>query len=169
MIILILFISFTIILLNFLIYIFNYRYRKIGKTEKGIFLFQLISLLMLTGIILFVARNLNLETFITVIFLTVSLHSIYSLSFLEIWSLSEGGYSLQILQIINNNSGVLPKKSFEILVKVGDEKKQKRIESLKKLDLVKIDEKYISLSSSGLIASNIVNFFRLLTNVKESG
>jgi len=161
--------SLIFIFLNFLIYFFYYRHRPIGRSEKGIFLYQLMSLLILTTLTVLIVHDQNLEAFITAIIFSISIHGIYSLSFLEIWSLSEGGYSLQILDIIDRNMGFLPEESFNNLVKVGDEKKSKRINSLVKLNLIKVSGNYISLTYYGIIASVIVKSFRFLADIKKAG
>jgi hypothetical protein len=157
------------IVINFFSYFFYYRNLKVGRTEKGMFLYQLISLLILTAITFLLMHSYGFSSLIKSLIIAISLHSIYSLSFLEIWSLSEGGYSLQILQIIYKNQGSLPENSYKSLVRVGEDKKIKRLVSLEQLGLITYDGNTILLTKNGNIASYIVLFFRRLSNVKKAG
>lgn len=169
MLILIFITSFLLILLNFTFYLVCFRYLSIGKSELGIFLYQLVSLIMLIFLNAFITYDLNLETLILSVIFSTTFHGIYSLSFLEIWSLSEGGYSLQILNIIDKYSGSLPDSSFRILVQVGDEKKKDRIKSLAKLNLINLSGDEISLTGYGKFASYGIKFVRTLANIYKAG
>jgi hypothetical protein len=77
----------------------------------------------------------------------LSLHGIYSLSFLELWSLSEGGYSLAILRRVQAASGGAI--SQESLAPIGSAKKSRRIASLMRLGLVARSGSTIRLTPGG--------------------
>lgn len=66
-----------------------------------------------------------------------SLHGIYSLSFLALWSSSDGGYSLRILNHIDRALASGEKIRWRDLENLGTLKKEDRTGSLEKLGLVR--------------------------------
>jgi hypothetical protein len=66
--------------------------------------------------------------------LLISLHGIYSLSFLELWALSEGGYSLRLLHLIDRGAMEPGKPDREL----GAAKLAKRLGALGDLGLIRV-------------------------------
>src|SRR5207248_3861685 len=69
--------------------------------ERVIFAYHAVSAVVLTVLApgLWLVGVIDFATLVGL----VSLHGLYSMSFLELWSLSQGGYSLQILDLIERS------------------------------------------------------------------
>ena len=82
---------------HFATYVVALRHWAALRSEKGIFLYHFGSAVFvgLAGVTFAV---LEPDRFgLSGLVLVLSLHGIYSLSFLELWSLAQGGYSLSII------------------------------------------------------------------------
>jgi len=66
--------------------------------EKGIFRLHLFSAVPLALVAFALVMSGAIETQWPVVLGALSVHGIYSVSFLELWSLSQGGYSLSIVE-----------------------------------------------------------------------
>jgi DNA-binding HxlR family transcriptional regulator len=81
-------------------------------------------------------------------------HACFSLFFLELWSLTQGSYSLQILSHIarGGDSGDLLSRSRAI----GRDKFDSRLASLEKLGLIRsVPDRRVALSGTGKIVSSL--------------
>ena len=107
------------------------RHRASLCTERGIFLYHAGSAVLvgLAGLFFAVVdpAGFGAPGFVFVL----SAHGIYSLSFLELWSLAEGGYSLHIIASIARAqvAGTVP--DFVRQAQIGDEKQRDRLAGLK--------------------------------------
>jgi hypothetical protein len=145
---------FAYLLSHLLVYALVLRHSVGFRSEKGIFLFHFVSALLVTvmaaGYALFEPTPASFGW--AGVVLIVSLHGIYSLSFLELWSLAQGGYSLSILASINAHaSGTQP--DFSKLERIGKMKLEDRIRSLEKLGLIKVQGAEIVLTGRGSVAA----------------
>src|SRR5262250_2953125 len=87
--------------LHFLFYAIALRGIGLLQSERAIFLYHFISAAGVAVVAsVMAAVNPRSESFLAVA-TTLALHGVYSLSFLELWSLSEGGYSLTILDHVD--------------------------------------------------------------------
>ena len=122
------------------VYVFFLRHLGLFSRERAIFLYHFVSLL---GVLLFFGESFSK------IISVMSLHGIYSLSFLELWALSQGGYSLRILEGVHQ--AALEGKVFEInpFKELGESKKKGRIHTLRFWHLVRLDENSCSLTLWG--------------------
>jgi hypothetical protein len=68
--------------------------------------------------------------------LAAGLHGIYSLTFLELWSLTEGSYSLSLLMKIDSSETAVTVDELVALKSIGATKRSVRLESLRRLGLV---------------------------------
>jgi hypothetical protein len=68
--------------------------------------------------------------------LAAGLHGIYSLTFLELWSLTEGSYSLSLLIRIDSSEPAVTVDGLVALSSIGAAKRSARLESLRRLGLV---------------------------------
>jgi hypothetical protein len=66
----------------------------------------------------------------------LSLQFIYSMTFLEFWSLTQGSYSLQLLSTVCKNDRISRSDLVSRLAVVGDDKKRDRLADLASLGLV---------------------------------
>lgn len=117
--------------LHFLAYAILLRNQPFFFGEKNIFLYHFVSLILVLVIsVIFGALD---RGFLKWALGGVALHGIYSLSFLELWALSDGGYSLRILDRIDHAGA---SADFDSLRVLGASKKKYRLDSLKRLNLI---------------------------------
>ena len=137
------------------VYAFVLRRLERFRSEKSVFLFHLVSALFMTviaaGYALFEPRP---ELFgLPGVVLVLSVHGIYSLSFLELWSLAQGGYSLSVLATIKLAQESRTEPDFAKLERIGKTKLQNRIEGLKKLGLITVQDRQVTLTTRGRIVA----------------
>ena len=126
------------ILLNGIIYGLVLRRLKAVRSERGIFLFQTISFVILLCITaVFAFRHSAFNAAGLFVLSAISIHGIYSLSFLEVWSLSEGSYSISILRHLNSAKDPVSREQLEQLGAIGVQKDINRQAVLLKLGLIR--------------------------------
>lgn len=91
------------------------------------------------------------------------LHGIYSLTFLELWSLTEGSYSLAILAAIARNGGRATDVELAGIRQIGAAKQGQRIVSLQRLRLIQASGK---LSATGWLAARALRTILCVSNGK---
>lgn len=120
---------------HFGIYAVMLRARAPFRTERGIFLYHAVSYGML-GLSVLLAGALRRDpASLPALVFAAGLHGVYSLSFLELWSLSQGSYSLQILEVLDRDPGIEPAGLARLGV-VGRDKQADRRQDLLKLGMV---------------------------------
>jgi hypothetical protein len=80
--------------------------------------------------------------------LALSVHGIYSVSFLELWSLAQGGYSLSILRSVARSEANGVEPDFSRLKWIGETKQRERIVGLQRLGLIVVSDE-IALTGRG--------------------
>ena len=149
--------------LHFLLYAFFLRNLRLFYGEKTIFLYHALSFgafsVAAASLWLLHAKDLRWAA------IGVSLHGIYSLSFLEFWALSDGGYSLRILDRIDRNG---PSADLGVLETLGASKKKYRLESLKRLKLIAPGPQGWKLTLRGALVTGVLNFFVQISRQKGS-
>lgn len=119
------------------------------RTEKGIFFYHFASA-VITGLAAVVAVFMDPAEFgIAGCVLVLSAHGIYSLSFLELWSLAQGGYSLSIIAGIARAEAAGTEPDFSGLAAIGAAKQADRIAALERLGLISRSGECISLTPRG--------------------
>ncbi len=83
--------------LHFLLYVLVLRGRPLVQSERGIFLYHFGSAAVFTLVAFCLAVSYFSDAAIAIAIGLSALHGIYSLSFLELWTLAEGSYSMSIL------------------------------------------------------------------------
>jgi hypothetical protein len=149
-------ISLLLLPIIFLLYIIFFRNYHYFRSERGIFLLHVVIVFLINIIALL---QLIYSSAFTIAFyiITISVYGIYCITFLEIWSLSQGGYSLSILQAINFANEKNQDPNFNILNKIGQEKQTSRIEYLINSGLIeKADRGQIRLTPKGLFWGKIL-------------
>jgi hypothetical protein len=140
------------------------RGQPLLASERGIFRFHIASFATLAILLAaFVAAGASIGTSAG----ALSLHGIYSLSFLELWSLSEGGFSVTALLKLFRKP--LPRASLVAeLAKIGQRKKDDRIRKLVSGGLISGDA-ILTLTERGRWAANAVRLLRSIANFKDVG
>jgi uncharacterized protein YoaH (UPF0181 family) len=140
------------------------RGRPLVASERRIFAFHIASFAALTIVVaIFVASGASIGTGAG----ALSIHGIYSLSFLELWSLSEGGFS--VIALLKLSRKPVPRVSLlDELGTIGQRKKDDRLQKLISGGLVSGDA-ILALTERGRWAANAVRFLRLVANFKDVG
>ncbi|MEQ8641163.1 MAG: hypothetical protein RIE31_11270 [Alphaproteobacteria bacterium] len=123
--------------IHLLAYIVFLRNWPSMRQERGIFAFHMISFLLVSVAAALV--GLYAETVGPVI-AAIAVHGIYSLSFLEAWSLAQGGYSLTILDRLSRTASQTSDDVLKGLEAVGLEKLQSRYRALVAMGLIAMHE-----------------------------
>jgi hypothetical protein len=146
--------------LHFGLYVLVFRHLAAFRRESLIFRYHAFSALAsATVAALAVAWNPSAERWAEAT-LVVGLHGIYSLSFLELWSLAQGGYSLRILMDLER---VGPAPDWAILEEIGAAKKANRLANLQRLGLLQAQDGRLFLSRRGRwVAAALAGIVRLI-------
>ena len=140
------------------------RGRPLVASERRIFRFHVASFAALTIVVaFFVASGASIATGAG----ALSLHGIYSLSFLELWSLSEGGFSVIALLKLSLKP-VCRASLLAELGTIGQRKKDDRLQKLISGGLISGDA-ILTLTERGRWAANAVLFLRSIANFKDVG
>jgi len=140
------------------------RGRPLVESERRIFRFHVASFatLMIVAAI-FVAAGASIATGVG----ALSLHGIYSLSFLELWSLSEGGFS--VVALLKLSLKPVPRASLLAeLGSIGQRKKDDRLQKLISGGLISGDAP-LTLTERGRWAAKAVRLLRWIANFKDVG
>lgn len=97
----------------------------------------------------------------------IALHGIYSTTFLELWSLSEGGYSLQIMEHFQRAEQRGEVANVEALRAIGAAKLGNRLEGLSGAGLVRREGDSISLTGRGRLVGSFFALLAWLTHTQD--
>jgi hypothetical protein len=154
---------------HFLSYFSYFKNLQAMRTEIGILLFHFLSFFVVVGVAYWLASPQGVAYAMTVALTAGAAHGIYSLSFLELWSLAEGSYSLQILRAIETQQLQSSEAVVALLSDVGERKKNQRLGSLEALNLVSRDGNVLELTAAGRLISRSLRAIRWLTNLQDTG
>lgn len=157
------------LLLHFAAYVLFLRRYLFFRTEKGIFLLHLASSCTLPVVVFALSLDSGLWVALLSCAAATAAHGIYSISFLELWSLAEGSYSFTILRAVDSRASPTAEDVSAELGAVGDRKKAQRLISLEHLRLVQREGQTISLTSRGRRVSALLKGLQSLANVTEAG
>jgi hypothetical protein len=152
---------------HFLVYAVVFRRVRAFRQERTIFLYHFLSAVALAvavALALIVWRPPDALALITA---SILAHALYSLSFLELWSLAEGGYSLAILRhlaagAVGNSPGD------QVLANIGSVKQQSRLESLQRLGLIRNDDGLLRLTPGGRLIASVADVIARMVNLKQA-
>jgi hypothetical protein len=152
---------------HLLLYVTALRHLPAFRREQTIFAYHTLSAVAVTLIALLgplaMGTALDLEWVVAV----VALHGIYSVSFLELWSLAEGGYSLQILERLDRAERQGQPANVEELRAIGAAKQSNRLAGLASIGLVRQDDGRLELTAGGKIVASLFALLAWLTNVQD--
>lgn len=125
---------------HFLAYGLVFRHIRYFQTETGIFRlhawsFFIIELALVTLRLCPILGNTQIGA--PLFIFAGSLHGIYSLSFLELWSLTEGSFSLSIINHVAQAKGTCSLQSLVPLSSIGAQKTSSRVSSLTSAGLLR--------------------------------
>jgi hypothetical protein len=154
---------------HFFLYVFVLRHRGYFQTERGIFLYHLISAIacvFASAVIVLVDRD---QAAFSVACALVAAHGIYSISFLELWSLAQGSYSLSIMGQGGSDRSPSRAELVDCFSRIGDAKKADRLSGLEASRLIRLDGNRWKLSGFGAIVGSMLRGLLWLANIKERG
>lgn len=129
-------------------------------TERGIFLFHFLSFCFLVTVSISISYILHLDKSVITGMAVAGMHGIYSLTFLELWALLQGGYLIRVLKFAPNLKG---------LEELGDRKLNERLISIQKLGLISVRDDVVSITFFGKIISSLLFTVVKLCNLKTIG
>jgi hypothetical protein len=125
-------------------------------SERGILCYQALSfVILIAGCCAALLIDPSAQTLAGVV-AAIALHGIYSLSFLELWSLAEGSYSLSILEHIEQTARQGTAVDVHGLEGLGGAKKAQRLGSLERLGLVRFTGDRVALTRRGQKVATIL-------------
>jgi hypothetical protein len=151
------------------LYVLVFRNVRAFTNESVIFLYHLLSAVVVSVAAVIAALIPGSGVDWTTAVAIVSLHGVYSISFLEVWSLAEGSYSLQImsyLQRLEQRGGTL---DVAALQDIGTAKQANRTDGLIKLGLLGHHEGQLRLTGLGRIVAGLLAAIAWLANVSDEG
>jgi hypothetical protein len=154
--------------LHALIY-FMLRNHTLFQSERGIFLYHFVSAAVFSLVALVTAVILLSDAVFAVAVGLIAAHCIYSLSFLELWTLAEGSYSMTILTGIASQGTLSRKVLVDAFARIGDAKKGNRLSLLSQLSLARRDGSHWRLSARGRLLADLLNVLRWLAAIKKHG
>jgi hypothetical protein len=154
---------------HFALYCVVLRHNTSVSSERGILLYHVKSaiLLGLTGVVFVLAApdtSLALAAFAA----GAACQGIYSLSFLELWTLSQISYSREVLSLATREKLTRPEVVLR-LAAVGDRKKADRLGALIGLGLVRQQGETWVLSRRGLGAALLLKSLLWLPDSRSHG
>ncbi|MBI2756936.1 MAG: hypothetical protein HYX52_09535 [Chloroflexi bacterium] len=149
------------LMLHFVVYVLLLRNQALFGRERPIFLWHALSFLAV-GLVVAVGAIGSLETLLAV----MSLHGLYSLTFLELWSLSEGGYSISIVRHVDGGGS---EPDMAALEHIGGAKHHARLNSLSRLGLLKVRQETVYLTSLGGVVARACQALRWVANIRGGG
>jgi hypothetical protein len=138
--------------------------------ESHIFLFHAVPASVVTVIAgaawLFAPSRDSFAAFVFV----VSLQGIYSISFLELWSLAQGGYSISILGEIARAEVAGVVLDLDALASIGMGKQRGRLDGLGRLGLLSSSEdgRHV-LTARGRMVASAIAVIRRTANLRDMG
>ena len=153
---------------HLLAYIVILRRRPVFQRESGIFAFHSIAFVALTisAIIGWWLHAFGITTIVGMLCFQL----IYSMTFLEAWSLAEGSYSLQILLQVSQHPSQPKSAIIANTGAIGARKKQNRLRSLIAMKLVhETGQNQVRVTSRGRLVTAFFRTIKLLANIKAAG
>jgi hypothetical protein len=100
----------------------------------------------------------------------LALYFIYCISFLELWTLSEGSYSLQILLRVSQQGATSREELFATCQGIGADKKHHRLGDLLTLKLIaRADDGRLELSPAGSLLVGSLHAIMRFTTTRDAG
>jgi len=154
---------------HFLVYVFLLRERPLFQSERGIFLYHFVSATLFTLVAFADAITHFSDAAVAIAIGLSAIHGIYSISFLELWTLAEGSYSMSILTGIASQGKLSRNRLIDAFARIGDAKKGNRLSVLSGLSLARHDGNYWRLSARGRLVANLLNVLVWLAAIEKRG
>ena len=143
--------------IHFAFFVLFVRASAWGQLECGVFLFHAFSFFVLAGAAILLSATTIVGA--AAVAAAVGVHGIYSLTFLEVWSLTEGSYSLSILQAIGAAEREGTDVAWSQLAAIEESKRKARLCALQSLGLISEIDGELVLTAPGRAVAAILNAF----------
>jgi hypothetical protein len=154
------------LVLHALVYLVVLRSIETFRRERGIFAYHALSAIVVAlSVLVGAALAPSWEALATVV-AVVCLHGIYSMTFLEVWSLSQGSYSLTILRTVEESPPGTPIDEAG-LEAVGIGKRQQRLDGITAIGLARRHADTLALTSLGMVVASGLGLIAWLANVRQ--
>lgn len=157
------------LLTHLLLYVALLRDASIFRKEWPIFLYHAIPASMVAAFALSMMVIDGGESRFARAAIVVGIQGIYSLSFLELWSLSQGGYSLRILAAIAEAEHERGKNKLFNGEQFGETKRAARIAGLRRLGLIRLTGDHYILTTEGRLAAGALGAVARLSGIRQMG
>jgi hypothetical protein len=144
------------------------RLSRFGS-ERSILLYHLIAAVAFSALVLLGGATCDRPAALTTASGLIFAHGIYSMSFLELWSLAQGSYSLTVLHSVVRRDRVSRLQLVAELAEVGEGKKRGRLTALAGLGLLRRDGEAVELTARGRLLSHGLRFLVWIANPEEAG
>lgn len=154
--------------LHFALYVAVLRHSRRWCSERGIFRYHVLSAGLVTiGVVVGSALGEGIGV-VAASSAVVCMHGIYSLSFLELWSLAQGGYSLNILSQCAVKGPLAEETGLLELRQLGELKTEARLAGLQLMGLVRRNGELLTLTTQGRIAAASLRALRWIAGPATS-
>jgi hypothetical protein len=144
--------------------------QRVLDSERAIFLYHLASAVVVIcafGAWAFALGGPDAWTWLACV---VMLHGLYSLSFLELWALTDDSYSLAIMEIIERGGAAAGPALMQRLEAIGMGKQTSRLDALQAIGLVReVGDGSFTLTSGGRAAVALGRTLLFLVNARKYG
>jgi hypothetical protein len=153
--------------LHALLYVVVLRTRDTFRRERGIFAYHAISTVLVSLVVLVALLVTPSFEGLATLVAVICLHGIYSTSFLEVWSLSQGSYSLKILRHIASlgDSAAVDTAALE---DAGVAHRTHRLEALTTMRIARLEGDVLALTVLGRLAASVLASIAWLANVRQT-
>lgn len=158
-----------VVLLHLAVYFFLLRDWAALQKEKGIFLYHFISFVAVTFAAAASCFMFPADQMLKAVLAVLAFHAIYSMSFLELWSLSQISYSIAILDAIEKQPGLELKTVTARFSGTGQEKRESRLAGLQNIGLIVVTQERVELTPRGRAAASVLSALRWIANLKNTG
>jgi hypothetical protein len=145
------------------------RHIPFFRTERGIFLYHAVSATLFSIAALGTCVIAFNDVTLAVTLGLVAAHGIYSLSFLELWSLAQGSFSIGIIAGAQSGSSLSRAPLIESFARIGDHKKCNRLATLSKLGLIEHHDGSWMLTSRGVLLGKLLASLLRQSKIRIAG
>ncbi len=159
----------TYLVAHLSLYVAYLRRKRRLSSERGIFQYHFLSGCTFSLLLLALSAIYPTPHTFAVAAGLIALHGIYSMTFLEFWSLTQGSYSIQIMRKVRLSDALPTAVAIRELSLIGEQKRQERLQALLDLGLLRQESERLVPTSTGHLAARGLRMLLYFTNYQESG
>jgi hypothetical protein len=145
------------------------RHRPAFGTSTGVFWYHLVFSGGITGLLLaWLALTSPPDAGATAV-AALSFLGIYSMSFLELWALADGGYSLAIMRYLAAHPGADEQECIAHFSRLGVAKQQQRLASIVTLGFARRTDDRLDVSGLGRCVASAAGAVLRTCNIRQRG